>query len=178
MSRIGKLPVELADKVTAEVKGSTITVKGPKGTLTKTFDSAVAIKSENNSIKVSPVDESRHARAMYGTVRSIIAAMVSGVSKGFSKQLEISGTGFRATVKGKILDLALGYSHPVTQAIPDGVTVTVTDNTKINIEGIDKQVVGQLAASIKAYYPVEPYKAKGVRIVGEYVRRKEGKKTA
>ncbi len=178
MSRIGKLPVVLPSKVTADVKGNTVVVKGPKGTLTNSFSNAVIIALEDSALKVKPADDSRHAKAMYGTARSILAGMVKGVEKGYSKQLEISGTGFRATVKGKILDLALGYSHPVNQLIPDGIVVTVTDNTKINIDGIDKQKVGQLAAAIKSYYPVEPYKAKGVRIVGEYVRRKEGKKTA
>ena len=115
---------------------------------------------------------------MQGTVRSIINGMVTGVTEGFSKSLEINGVGFRATVQGNIIDLALGKSHEIKHPIPEGVTVTVDDNTKVKVEGADKQAVGQLAAQIKAYYPVEPYKAKGVRIVGDYVRRKEGKKTA
>ena len=132
-------------------------------------DSQVVIKPSNNS---------RTANAIYGTTRSIVANMVKGVIEPFSKNLLIEGVGFRATVKGKIIDLELGYSHPVEHPIPDGITVTVSDNVKILVEGADKQKVGQLAAEIKKYYPVEPYKGKGVRILGQFVRRKEGKKSA
>lgn len=178
MSRTGKLPVAIPEKVQASVDGTTVSVEGPKGKLTQTFNNSVKIQLKDAQIFVEPVGDSRLAKAMYGTARSIIANMVEGVVTGYSKDLEIHGVGFKAAVKGSVIDLALGYSHPIEHAIPQGVTVTVTDNTKIKVEGADKQAVGQLAASIKSYYPVEPYKGKGVRIVGEYVRRKEGKKTA
>tara|TARA_A100001037_G_scaffold288391_1_gene298960 strand:- start:340 stop:876 length:537 start_codon:yes stop_codon:yes gene_type:complete len=178
MSRIGKLPVAIPDKVEASVQGTQVTVKGPKGSLTKEFAPVVDIASGEDGITVAPSDGSRFARAMQGTVRSIVNSMVVGVTEGFSKSLEINGVGFRATVQGNIIDLALGKSHEIKHPIPEGVTVTVEDGTKVKVEGSDKQAVGQLAAQIKAYYPVEPYKGKGVRIIGEYVRRKEGKKTA
>ena len=132
----------------------------------------------DNQVVIRPSNNSRSANAIYGTTRSIVANMVKGVTEPFSKNLLIEGVGFRATVKGKILDLELGYSHPVEHPIPDGITVTVSDNVKILVEGADKQKVGQLAAEIKKYYPVEPYKGKGVRILGQFVRRKEGKKSA
>lgn len=177
MSRIGKLPVAIPDKVEVKVDGGTIQVKGPKGTLSKTFKtSVVSMEVEDGSVVVKPVGKSREARAMYGTARSLINGMVEGVTKGFEKNLIINGVGFKATLQGKILDLALGYSHPIKHPIPDGLTVTVTDQTKVKVEGYDKQMVGQFAAQVKKFYPVEPYKGKGVSIVGEYVRRKEGKK--
>lgn len=178
MSRIGKLPVAIPDKVEVSIQGTTVSIKGPKGSLTKEFAPVVDIASGENEIIVTPSEETRFSRAMQGTVRSIINGMVTGVTEGFTKSLEINGVGFRATVQGNIIDLALGKSHEIKHPIPEGVTVTVNDNTKVKVEGADKQAVGQLAAQIKAYYPVEPYKAKGVRIVGDYVRRKEGKKTA
>lgn len=178
MSRIGKLPVAIPDKVEAKVDGTTITVKGPKGTITKEFPNVVTISIDDGNITVAPSDSSRFAKAMYGTTRSIINGMVLGVTEGFKKELEIQGVGFRADIKGKIIDLALGKSHDIKEPIPEGITVTVEQGTNIKIEGADKQVVGQLAANIKSHYPVEPYKGKGVRIVGEFVRRKEGKKTA
>ena len=178
MSRIGKLPVEIPEKVEVKVEnGATIQVKGPKGALTRSFDpKVVSVEVKDGSVVVAPVGETRHARAMYGTVRSIINGMVEGVTKGFEKNLTINGVGFKATLQGKVLDLALGYSHPIKHPIPDGLTITVQDQTKIKVEGYDKQAVGQFAAQVKKYYPVEPYKGKGVTIDGEYVRRKEGKK--
>jgi len=178
MSRIGKLPVEIPGNVKAEITDNTVRVDGPKGKLEQTFDSAVKIEFADGQIQVSPAGESRRSRAMYGTARAIIANMVEGVVNGFTKNLEIQGVGFRAAVKGNVLDLALGYSHPINFPIPEGVTITVADNTKITVAGADKQAVGAVAASIKNYYPAEPYKGKGVRIAGEFVRRKEGKKTA
>ena len=178
MSRIGKLPVAIPDKVEAKVEGTKVFVKGPKGSIEKEFANVVSITMADNAISVAPKDSSRFARAMFGTARSIICGMVSGVSEGFTKKLEIQGVGFRADLQGNILDLALGKSHEIKEPIPAGVTVTVEQGTSIKIEGPDKQVVGQLAANIKSHYPVEPYKGKGVRIVGEFVRRKEGKKTA
>ncbi|MGF1530642.1 MAG: 50S ribosomal protein L6 [Puniceicoccaceae bacterium] len=178
MSRIGKLPVHIPEKVKASVTGNTISVEGPKGKLAHSFDRAVRIEIEDGIISVSPENSSRHAKAMHGTARSIINNMVEGVTNGFSRSLEIHGVGFKAAAASGQIDLSLGYSHPIKHPIPDGVSVVVTDNTKIKIEGADKQAVGALAAQIKSYYPVEPYKGKGVRIVGEYVRRKEGKKSA
>lgn len=178
MSRIGKVPVKIPSGVEVTVDGTEVSVKGPKGELSKGFSPLANIKIEENQVMVSPANGSRAARSIYGTTRSIISNMVEGVTKPFSKNLLIEGVGFRATIKGKIIDLELGYSHPVEHPIPEGVTVTVTDNVKILVQGPDKQVVGQTAAEIKKYYPVEPYKGKGVRILGEFVRRKEGKKSA
>lgn len=178
MSRIGKQPVRIPAKVKVDIKGQTVNVEGPKGKLSKTFDSVVAIKSAEEKITVAPVEDTRFARAMYGTARSIIAGMVKGVSEGYTKELEIQGVGFRANLKGKQLDLALGYSHPILMDIPEGIKITVTDQTKVKVEGPDKQLVGAVTAEIRSYYPPEPYKGKGVRIVGERVRRKEGKTVA
>jgi len=178
MSRIGKLPVEIPEKVKCTLDGNTVTVEGPKGKLEQTFHHSVTISEEEGTIKVQPADNSRLSRAMYGTARSIINGMVVGVTEGYTKELEIAGVGFKGDVKGDVIDLALGYSHPIRHKIPEGVKVTIEGGTKMKIEGIDKQVVGQLAASVKQYFPMEPYKGKGVRIVGEFVRRKEGKKSA
>jgi large subunit ribosomal protein L6 len=178
MSRIGKVPVDIPSGVEVKLEGNSVTIKGPKGSLEKEFSKLAVIEVTDNQILVKPADKSRSANAVYGTTRSILANMVTGVTQPFSKNLLIEGVGFRATVKGQIIDLELGYSHPVEHPIPDGVNVTVSDNVKILVEGADKQKVGQLAAEIKKYYPVEPYKGKGVRILGEYVRRKEGKKSA
>ena len=178
MSRIGKLPVPVPDKVKIDIKGHTVLVEGPKGKVTKTFAPVVSIKLADKKISVAPTEESRFARAMYGTARSVIAGMVKGVTDGYSKDLEIQGVGFKANLKGKQLDLALGYSHPILFDVPEGIKITVTDQTKLKIEGVDKQLVGAVTASIRSYYPPEPYKGKGVRIVGERVRRKEGKTVA
>ncbi len=178
MSRIGKLPINLNDKVSVVVDDITVTVKGPKGELRKTFVPCVDIKVENNQILVTPKDDERFSLAMHGTVRAILANMVKGVQEPFFKDLEIQGVGFKAAVSGNTLDLALGYSHPIKYSIPEGITIQVKDNTKLHVEGADCCVVGQVAADIKRFYPVEPYKGKGVRILGEFVRRKEGKKKA
>ena len=179
MSRIGKQPVLIPAKVKVEVKDHTVRVEGPKGKVAKTFAPVVNITVADNKVVVSPSDDdSRFAKAMYGTVRSVIAGMVKGVSEGYVKELEIQGVGFKANLKGKQLDLALGYSHPILMDIPDGIKITVTDQTKVKVEGADKQLVGAVTAEIRSYYPPEPYKGKGVRIVGERVRRKEGKTVA
>lgn len=178
MSRIGNLPIDIPEKVKVEFKGNTVIVEGPKGKLSKPFHRCVKLKQEENQILVEMANKSRLAKAMQGTARSIINNMVLGVVDGYSKNLEIHGVGFRASVQGNVLDLSLGYSHPIQHKIPEGITVTVTENTKVKVEGVDKQMVGQVTAAIKSYYPVEPYKGKGVRIVGDFVRRKEGKKTA
>lgn len=179
MSRIGKQPVPIPDKVKVDIKDHTVHVEGPKGKVTKTFAPVVKISVADKKVIVTPTaDTSRFAKAMYGTARSVIAGMVKGVSVGYAKELEIQGVGFKANLKGKQLDLALGYSHPILMDIPDGIKVTVTDQTKLKVEGADKQLVGAVTAEIRSYYPPEPYKGKGVRIVGERVRRKEGKTVA
>ena len=177
MSRIGKLPVEIPSGVNVSLENDIVSVRKDKELLQK-ISPLVKVNIEEKSVSVSQSEQSRDAKAIYGTTRSLIANMVQGVTENFSKDLLIEGVGFRATVKGSIIDLELGYSHPIEHSIPEGVIVTVSDNVKIHVEGPDKQKVGQLAAEIKSYYPVEPYKGKGVRIVGEFVRRKEGKKSA
>lgn len=178
MSRIGKVPVIIPDKVKVDVKGQTVSVEGPKGKVSKTFAPVVTITLADKKVSVTPNDETRFSRAMFGTARSVIAGMVKGASEGFVKDLEIQGVGFKANLKGKQLDLALGYSHPILFDIPEGIKITVTDQTKVKIEGADKQLVGKVTAEIRSFYPPEPYKGKGVRIVGERVRRKEGKTVA
>ncbi len=178
MSRIGKLPIPVLDKATVAIDGQTVRVEGPKGKLEKTFDRSVNIELADGEVRVSPADDGKHAKAMYGTARSIINNMVVGVVDGYKKQIELKGVGFRAALKGKVLDISLGYSHPCLLDIPEGIKLTVVENTKITIEGADKQVVGEITASIYAFYPAEPYKGKGVHIVGQHVRRKEGKKSA
>lgn len=182
MSRIGKQPIPVPDKVKVDIKGHTVSVEGPKGKVSKTFAPVVSISLADKKVTVAPTkDDSRFAKAMYGTVRSVIAGMVKGASEGYMKELEIQGVGFKANLKGSVLDLALGYSHPILMDIPTGIKVTVTDQTKLKVEGADKQLVGAVTAEIRSYYPPEPYKGKGVRIVGEHaerVRRKEGKTVA
>jgi len=182
MSRIGKVPVTIPAKVKLEVKGNTVHVEGPKGKVTRTFDPIVELTLKDGKFTVKPKDDTRFARAMFGTARATVNNMVKGALDGYAKELEIQGVGFKAALKGtKQLDLALGYSHPIVYDIPEGIKITVTDQTKLKIEGADKQVVGEVTANIRSYYPPEPYKGKGVRIVGEHaerVRRKEGKTVA
>lgn len=175
MSRVGKQPIQLPDKVTVKVTDSNVHVEGPKGKLDYTLPEGVQVTQEGKTILVKRESEDRKVRAMHGTVQRLISNMVEGVSAGFRKDLEIHGVGFRAAVKGTNLDLSLGYSHPLLHPIPKTLKVAVAENTKISIEGIDKQLVGQFAADVRNYYPPEPYKGKGVRYAGEYVRRKEGK---
>jgi len=171
MSRIGKQPVPIPDKVNVTVKGDTVLVEGPKGKVSKLFAPVVKVTIADKKVTVVPTeDQSRFAKAMYGTVRSVIAGMVKGVTEGYTKELEIQGVGFKANLKGKQLDLALGYSHPIIMDIPEGIKVTVTDQTKLKVEGADKQLVGAVAHEIRGYYPPEPYKGKGVRFVGERVQ--------
>lgn len=178
MSRIGKQPVSIPDKVKVTINGETVLVEGPKGKVQKTFAPVVKVTVADQKVTFAPTEDSRFAKAMYGTVRSIVAGMVKGVTDGYSKDLEIQGVGFKANLKGKVLDLALGYSHPILMDIPEGIKVTVVEGTKLKVEGADKQLVGAVTAEIRGYYPPEPYKGKGVRIVGERVRRKEGKTVA
>jgi large subunit ribosomal protein L6 len=179
MSRIGKQPVPIPDKVKVDVQDHSIQVEGPKGKVSKTFADVVKLSvNDKRQIIVTPVADSRFANAMYGTARSIINGMIKGVTSGFVKDLEIQGVGFKAIAKGKQIEFALGYSHPILFDIPDGIKVTIVDNTKLKVEGADKQMVGAVTAEIRSFYPPEPYKGKGVRIVGERVRRKEGKTVA
>jgi len=178
MSRIGKQPVPIPDKVKVSVTGETVLVEGPKGKVQKTFAPVVKVTVADKQVTFAPSEDTRFSKAMYGTVRSIVAGMVKGVTEGYLKELEIQGVGFKANLKGNQLDLALGYSHPIVMTIPDGIKLTVTDQTKLKVEGADKQLVGAVTAEIRSYYPPEPYKGKGVRIVGERVRRKEGKTVA
>ncbi|MCX8493312.1 MAG: 50S ribosomal protein L6 [Chthoniobacterales bacterium] len=176
MSRIGKTPITLPDKVMVSVAdGNQVTVEGPKGKLSWELPKGITISTEGSVITVSRANEHREVRALHGLSRALINNMVSGVSSGFRRDLEIQGVGFRAAVKGDKLDLSIGYSHPVLFQIPNEIKIAVTDNTKISIEGIDKHLVGQVAADIRAYYPPEPYKGKGIRYSDEVVRRKEGK---
>ncbi|GHG96845.1 50S ribosomal protein L6 [Pseudodonghicola xiamenensis] len=176
MSRIGKKPVELPSGVTASVSGQTVEVKGPKGTRTFTATDDVTIVVEDNTVKVEPRGKSKRARQQWGMSRTQVANLVAGVTAGFKKELEIQGVGYRAAVQGNVLKLNLGYSHDVDFDIPAGVTVTAPKQTEIVVEGIDQQLVGQVAANIREWRAPEPYKGKGIRYKGEYIFRKEGKK--
>ena len=176
MSRIGKKPVPVPDGVTATVDGQTVTAKGPKGELTFVVNNEVLVKMEDGAIAVDPVDESKDARSKWGMSRTMIANILTGVKDGFEKKLEISGVGYRAAMQGKNLQLSLGFSHEVVYQTPDTVTIAVPKPTEIVVSGIDKQVVGQVAAEIREYRGPEPYKGKGVKYAGERIVRKEGKK--
>ena len=176
MSRIGNKAVEIPDKVKVNIgNDGAVAVEGPKGKLNWTLPREIKATVENNRISVARGAETRSVKALHGLARSLVHNMVQGVSTGFTKDLIIEGVGFKAAVQGKNLNLSLGFSHPVLFPIPDGITITVAENTKISISGIDKKVVGQVAADIRRYYPPEPYKGKGVRYAGEVIRRKEGK---
>ena len=176
MSRIGKKIIDLpaSVKVAVSPEGG-VKVEGPKGKLAWNLPKQISARIENSQVIVERASELRSVRALHGLSRALVANMVTGVSTGFVKDLEIHGVGFKAAVQGKALNLSLGFSHPVLFPIPEGIKVTVTENTKIKIEGVDKKVVGQVAADIRAYYPPEPYKGKGVRYAGEQLVRKEGK---
>lgn len=175
MSRIGKQPIDIPPKVKVEVKGRQVSVEGPKGRLNIEMPRRTSLKVENGKVIVSRQGEDAEARALHGLGRALVNNMVRGVAEGFVKKLEIQGVGFKAIVQGKNVSLNLGYSHPINYAIPDQIKVTVDDNVRLTIEGPDRQVVGQVAAEIRSFYPPEPYKGKGVRYVGEHVVRKEGK---
>ena len=176
MSRIGKKPVVVPAGVTAKVDGQLVTVKGAKGQLEFLVPDDVSVAQQDNAIKVDPRNDTKRARALWGTARARVNNIVVGVTKGFEKKLEISGVGYRAAVQGKNLQLALGYSHDVNYPIPAGITITTPKPTEITISGIDKQQVGQVAAEIRAVRGPEPYKGKGVKYVDEFIFRKEGKK--
>ena len=175
MSRIGKQPIAIPPKVKVEVKGQKVLVEGPKGKLDWELPQRTSLKVEGGNIVVSRNGEDAAAKALHGLSRALVNNMVKGVSEGFVKKLEIQGVGFKAAVQGKTVNMVLGYSHPINYPIPDQIKVVVEENTKITIEGPDKQVVGQVASELRSFYPPEPYKGKGVRYVGEHVQRKEGK---
>ena len=176
MSRIGKKPVPVPAGVTASVEGQTVKVKGPKGALQFVVPDEITVKMEDGSIKVDPRSETKRARSMWGTSRTLVSNLMTGVTKGFEDKLEINGVGYRAAVQGKNLQLALGYSHDVVYPIPEGIAIVTPKPTEIVITGTDKQRVGQVAAEIRAFRGPEPYKGKGVKYAGEFIFRKEGKK--
>lgn len=176
MSRIGKKPVPVPKGVTATVEGQTVTVKGPKGQLSLTLVDDVTVTTDEHGIEVKPRDESKRARAMWGMSRSLIANLITGVTSGFSKTLEINGVGYRAATEGKALKLQLGYSHDILYPIPEGIQIQCPKPTEIVVSGIERQKVGQVAAEIRRFRGPEPYQGKGVKYAGEFIYRKEGKK--
>ncbi|KRB81108.1 50S ribosomal protein L6 [Sphingomonas sp. Root710] len=176
MSRIGKKPVPVPAGVTAAIEGKTLSVKGPKGTLTLSLADEVSYAVEDGSISVQPVNETKRARSFWGMQRTLVQNLITGVTEGYTKTLQITGVGYRANVQGKNLKLQLGYSHDVDFAIPEGITIATPDQTTVQISGIDKQQVGQVAAEIRRWRKPEPYKGKGIKYAGEYIFRKEGKK--
>ena len=176
MSRTGKKPIPAVSGVTVAINDRVVTAKGPKGEQTLTLMDIVNAKQTDQGVVIEPANDTTEARAAWGTTRALIANMVSGVSKGFEKKLQIQGVGFRAAMQGKDLKLSLGFSHEVVYETPKGITIATPTQTEVTISGADKQQVGQVAANIRAYRKPEPYKGKGVRYVGEYIARKEGKK--
>jgi large subunit ribosomal protein L6 len=175
MSRIGKIPVEIPAGVKVNVKDRKVLVEGPKGKLDLTLPARTSVTVEQGKVMVSRDGDDAQAKACHGLGRALINNMVKGVSQGYMKKLEIQGVGFKAAVQGNIINLSLGYSHPINYPLPAQIKVTVEENTKITVEGPDKQSVGQVAADLRGFYPPEPYKGKGVRYAGEHVKRKEGK---
>jgi large subunit ribosomal protein L6 len=176
MSRIGRMPITIPSGVDVTIDGSDVTVKGPKGTLSHTVASPITIeRGDDGVLVVSRPDDERASRALHGLTRTLVANMVTGVTEGYTKTLEIVGTGYRVTAKGSDLEFALGFSHPVVVPAPEGVTFAVENPTRFSVSGIDKQQVGQVAANIRRLRKPDPYKGKGVRYQGEYIRRKAGK---
>jgi large subunit ribosomal protein L6 len=175
MSRIGYAPIELPSGVEVTIGDGVVEVKGPKGDLSEKINPRIITSVDDGVVRLDRVDEERETRALHGLSRALINNMVVGVSQGYSKELEIHGVGYRASLKGRTLDLQIGFSHPVTVEAPDGIEFEVPENTKIIVRGIDKQLVGQVAANVRAVRKPEPYKGKGIRYVGEHVRRKAGK---
>ena len=176
MSRIGKKAVPIPAGVTASMEGGTLSVKGPKGELTMPMSDLISYEMKDEGLMVKPANESKGARAFWGMQRTLVQNLVTGVTEGFTKVLEITGVGYRANSQGKMLKLQLGYSHDVDFAIPEGIDIKTPDNTTVEISGIDKQKVGQVAAEIRRWRKPEPYKGKGIKYRGEYIFRKEGKK--
>jgi len=175
MSRVGNKPVDLPDGVNVEIDGNAVTVKGTKGELAREFNERIGFDIDNGVVTVTRPDDTRESRALHGLSRALLANMVTGVTDGFRKELEIQGVGYRASLKGSDVELLVGFSHPVVVEAPDGITFEVPEQTKIIVSGIDKEQVGQVAANIRKVRPPEPYKGKGIRYSGEYVRRKAGK---
>ena len=175
MSRIGSAPITIPAGVDVTIDGTSVTVKGGKGTLTRTFSEKVAVAEDDGILTVTRYDEERESRALHGLTRALLANMVIGVSEGYVKELKTVGVGYRASLKGKSIELLVGFSHPVLLDAPEGIEIEVPEPTKIIVRGIDKQKVGQVAADIRSVRPPEPYKGKGIRYVDEYVRRKAGK---
>ena len=175
MSRIGKMPITVPAGVEVKIDGTSVAVKGPKGELARTFRPFVTIQQDGDQIVVSRIDDSRDAKAQHGLVRTLVANMIEGVSNGFSKKLQLVGVGYRAALKGKDLEMQLGYSHPVQVACPEGITFECPQPTEIIVSGASKEQVGQVAADIRKWRKPEPYKGKGIRYEGEYIRRKLGK---
>ncbi|MDH3306286.1 MAG: 50S ribosomal protein L6 [Acidimicrobiia bacterium] len=175
MSRVGKAPITVPAGVEVTIAAQTVTVKGAKGTLQRTFSERVKVTQNEDQLLVERFDDERDSRAQHGLVRALLANMVTGVSDGFAKKLAIVGVGYRAAMKGSSLELQVGFSHPVLMDPPDGITIEVPDPTNITVSGINKELVGQVAADIRDVRPPEPYKGKGIRYVDEYVRRKAGK---
>ncbi|EKQ68873.1 LSU ribosomal protein L6P [Leptolyngbyaceae cyanobacterium JSC-12] len=175
MSRIGKRPISIPNKVTVVIDGQSVTVKGPKGELSRVLPSEVEVVQEGETVLVNRRDDSRVARQRHGLCRTLVANMVEGVSQGFQRRLEITGVGYRAQVQGKNLTLNMGYSHPVQIEPPEGIQFAVENNTNVIVTGIDKEIVGNTAARIRAVRPPEPYKGKGIRYTGEVIKRKAGK---
>ncbi|MFA7601689.1 MAG: 50S ribosomal protein L6 [Novosphingobium sp.] len=176
MSRIGKKPVAIPNGVSADIANGALTVKGPKGTLTLSLADDVTYTVADGSISVQPANDTKRARSFWGMQRTLVQNLVNGVTEGYTKTLDITGVGYRANAQGKNLKLQLGYSHDVDFAVPEGIEIKTPDNTTIEISGIDKQKVGQVAAEIRRWRKPEPYKGKGIRYRGEYIFRKEGKK--
>lgn len=176
MSRVAKSPITLPSGVDVKLDGQSVTVKGSKGELSHTVHGMVEVTQEDGVLKVAPRKEERSAWALAGTTRALVNNMVAGVSQGFERKLELIGVGYRAQAKGKVLNLTLGFSHPVDYDVPEGITIETPSQTEIVVKGADKQQVGQVAANIRSYRPPEPYKGKGVRYSDEYVIRKEAKK--
>ena len=175
MSRIGRKPITIPNGVTVSIDGATVKVKGPKGELSRTFEPSMKLRVENNELLVERPNDEKRERALHGLTRALLANMVTGVTEGFKKTLEIIGVGYRAEKKGKNLVVSVGYSHPVQYPEPEGITLTTPAPTTIVVEGVDKQKVGQVAAELREFRPPEPYKGKGIRYQGEQVRRKAGK---
>lgn len=175
MSRIGKLPVEVPNKVTVSIDKEIIVVKGPKGELSMPLSNELSIDQNNNLLTFQPLNDSPKTKKLYGTYRATVANMIRGVTQGFEKKLELQGVGYRCQVQGKSLILNVGFSHQVTIPAPQGINISVEANTKVTVNGISKELVGQVAANIRSVRPPEPYKGKGIRYEGEFVRKKAGK---
>lgn len=175
MSRIGRIPITIPNGVKVDLKGDVIYIEGPLGKLQQSIHPLIKVELQDGKISVKRSGDSPLEKSLHGLHQRLISNMLIGVTKGYEKNLEIVGVGFRAKVEGNLLVMQLGFTHPVKYPIPEGIKITVTENTKINVKGLDKQLVGQVAADIRDYFPPEPYKGKGIRYVGEYVRRKAGK---